>query len=322
MNPSPEGFLSIGLLLAGALTLNPVLAEEAYPGLPTRSQNPLLQGYFIPAAPITTARVWSFSQALFITNTYQLDQDNDETLEIDIENTRLDLQASYRHQNWYFNSNIPLISNRSGRLDQTIESWHDIFGLPQGGRDSAVNNQLRLLYRDSDKVVIDSDHSSDGLGDIQLALGYQWSPSTQLWVSLELPTSTASGPISNDAIDAAAWLSSHSTGSSTLTHYHTLGLALPADSGLFEGRVNSRVWFGQLGMRYSWSRRYQLILQLDVHSRIVHHSDLDALDNSVQAQFGLRLLFKGHGIDLFFSEDILPGHAPDISFSLRIFPHP
>ena len=61
-------------------------------------------------------------------------------------------------------------------------------------------------------------------------------------------------------------------------------------------------------------------LQFDFHSQTIEHSELKAFGNSLQAQFGLGFLqlFGEHRLDFFFSEDILVGSAPDISFGLRL----
>ena len=47
---------------------------------------------------------------------------------------------------------------------------------------------------------------------------------------------------------------------------------------------------------------------------------LTAFGNSLQIQLGLGFpqLFENHRLDVFFSEDILVGSAPDISFGLRL----
>ena len=298
------------------------IAEQYYSGLPTRSQNPLLQSYFIPAIPVTSPDAWTFSQALYFTNTYQLDKSSTEELVIDVENTRFDFQLSYSKEHWHFNINGSLISNRAGYLDQTIQSWHDIFGLPQGGRDLAENDQINLFYQKDGVNIIDSQQSNEGLGDIQIAIGYQLNTSSQLWFALELPTSSSSEFISNDAIDAAIWYSSQSQSTGDLSLYGTLGLAFPANNGILENQLNNQFGFGQLGLNYALSSSYQLILQADFHSQIVDESNLDALDHSLQAQFGLRFptLFENYQLDLFFSEDIFPGHAPDITFGLRFSP--
>ena len=294
---------------------------DPYPGLPTRSQNPLLQSYFIPAIPLTSPDKWTSSQAVYFTNTYQLDKSSQEELIIDVENTRFDFQLTYRHELWLFNINASLINNRSGYLDQTIESWHDIFGLPQGGRNMAENDQINLFYQKDGVNIIDSQQASEGLGDIQLATGYQLNANSQLWLALEIPSSSSEF-ISNDAIDTAIWYSSISQHSDNFSTYGSIGLAFPANNGLLENRLNKQFTFGQLGLNYAFDPSYHIVLQADFHSEIVKQSCLDAFGHSLQAQFGLRFpsLFEDYQLDLFFSEDIFPGHAPDITFGLRVSP--
>jgi hypothetical protein len=307
--------LSISLLFLAL----PVLAQD-YPGLPTRSQNPLLQSYLIPTIPLNAHGGWSFAHNLYITNTYQEDSNNFENLIIDVENTRYDFQAAYQYNQWTLGLTLSLISNQKGQLDQTIEGWHDFFGLPQGGRNQVANNQINLLYQKNGLDIINSNQSSSGIGDIQLTAAYAVSPQQSLWVTLELPSSENSEFLSNQKTDAAiAYSSSHQI-SDQITGYGTLGLSLLADSGLLKNRLNQQIVFAQFGVIYAYSEQYHFLLQTDFHSSMVENSDLDAFDHSLQAQFGLRLpkAFDQYQLDIFFSEDILPGHAPDITFALRL----
>jgi len=311
----------IRIFLTGLLIIlfTPAYASD-YPGLPTRSQNPLLQGYFIPAMPLTSNAGWSFSHALYITNTYHLDQNPAEQVIIDVENKRYDFQTSYSQELWHFNLNISLIDNRAGFLDNTIENWHDFFGLPQGGRDQAAPDQLQLFYQKDGQTVFDSQQPDQGLPDIQLALGYQLNNYSQLWMGIELPSGSSYDFISNDAADFALWLSSSAEINPKINTYGSLGVALPSDGGVFKHRLNDQFLFAQAGMTYAFTDDYVLLLQADYHSPIVNDSELDTLDHSLQAQFALRLpsLIDNHQLELFFSEDVFPGHAPDISFSIRL----
>lgn len=321
MNWINDKYCSIAVSSFAAVFFSLPLFAGAYPGLPTHSQNPLLQGYFIPANPISSSDNWSFSHSLYITNTFQQEQNGSEQLIIDAENTRYDFQASYRQRGWLFNINLSLIDNQGGFLDQTIESWHDIFGLPQNGRVSAENNRMQLFYQHQSDTLIDSQSSISGLGDIQLAAGHQLSPNSQLWFAIELP-SDSDAFLSNGAIDIALWYSVYASSFEILTPYATLGASFPADSGLFENHLNSHFFFAQMGLIYAYQPTYHFFIQSDMHSKIVSGSRLDALGNSLQVQFGLRLptIIDNHQLDLFFSEDIFPGHAPDITFGIRLSP--
>ncbi len=294
--------------------------SQDYPGLPTRSQHPLLQSYFIPAIPVTSDRKWSYSQSLYITNTYQLEDYRQEEVEIDVENTRLDFQITYYSKPWYFNVNIPYINNKSGFMDETINHWHEFFYLPKGGRDKAEDNQIGLFYKNEDRTFFDIDQPTEGLADVQLALGYQIDNSTQAWIGLEIPSSNDSALISNDAIDTAIWISKSAIPFDYFTGYFTLGLAFPANEGLFKNDLRKQIGFAQFGIDYSINADYELVFQADFHTEMLKKTNLEALSNSLQGQFVLRCnhLIPHHTVDFFFSEDIYSGHAPDITFSMRI----
>ncbi len=312
----------LAALLAGMGFFSGALwAAPAYPGLPTRDQTPLLQAYFIPAAPLTPRQGWAFSNSLYITNTYQRDQSASEDLTIDVENTRFDFQASFAQQDWLFNINIPLIRNSAGFLDQTIVGWHDFFGLPQGGRDQAQNDQILMHYRNAQGEVFKLTQSDSGIGDIQFAAAYRLSPLDHIWLGVELPASN-DRLLSNQASDIALWYSHTAQTRRNLTPFGMIGLSFPADGGMFRRQLNPQFAFGQLGLVYSWRPAWQFLLQADFHSAIVKHSRLDALNNSLQTQFGLRLaqLSTSLQLDIFFAEDVYPGHAPDITFGFRLSP--
>ncbi|MDJ0880390.1 MAG: DUF3187 family protein [Gammaproteobacteria bacterium] len=296
-----------------------VLAESSI-GLPTRSQNPLLQGYFLPVTPHIGSTGWSYSHALYITNTYQVEQTGAEQAIVDVENTRYDLQANYTQELWHFNINASLIDNSSGFMDQTIERWHDFFGLPQAGRDKAVNNQLKLYYAKDGVVLVDSETADNGISDLQLGIGYQLKDNLQLWIAAEIPLGTSYDFISNDGIDLAGWLSLNSSINEKSHLYGTAGLAIPHQGGLLKNQLNDQYAFGQFGWRYILNPDIQFLIQGDYHSPIIKKSNLDIFDHSFQAQFALRLpnLLDGLQLDIFFSEDLFPGHAPDITFSIRI----
>jgi hypothetical protein len=307
--------LGISLLFLPLL----VLAQD-YPGLPTRSQNPLLQSYLIPTVPLNAHGEWSFAHNLYITNTYQNDASSNEYLVIDVENTRYDFQAAYQYNQWTFGLTLSLISNQSGQLDQIINGFHSSLDLPEGGRDLVPDDQINLIYQKNGIDIIHSNQSSSGMADIQLNASYPLSPSQSLWVVLELPSSESSEFISNQQTDVAVAYSSNNIQSDQLTSYSTIGLSILADSGLLEHQLNKQVVFAQFGLSYAYSDQYHFLLQADFHSSMVKDTHIEALDHSLQGQFGLRLpkLFDHQQLDIFFSEDILPGHAPDVTFALRL----
>ena len=99
-----------------------------------------------------------------------------------------------------------------------------------------------------------------------------------------------------------------------------LGISFPADDGTLEGLIVDEIWVAQLGLEYRFSENLVGTAQLDLHSATIDDSDLDAFGESLQIQLGLGFLqlFENHRLDLFFSEDILVGTAPDITFAAHL----
>lgn len=298
------------------------LQAADWPGLPTRDQNPVLQGYLIPTQPVTTAADgWSGGASLYITNTYQQDHSTEQQLVIDVENTRLDLQLNYRQGDWVFSANLPLFDNRAGQLDRLILDWHDFFGLPQGGRDQAPLDRLLMYWQADGQDRFRIEQPVSGIGDLQLSTGYRLSPQGELWFALELP-SNSDPLLSNGGIDAALWWRYHGDPTRPLQTYGSAGLSWLHDGGVLKGHREPVIGFLQAGLRYRWNPAVEGLLQIDAHSPIADDSRVDGLDTSLQGQFGIRFpdLIKGYRLDLYFSEDILPGHAPDITFALSLSP--
>ena len=304
------------------LVTSPFLRAADWPGLPTRDQNPLLQGYLIPAQPVLSERDgWSRGLSLFITNTYQTDQSPRQSLIIDAETTRLDLQLGYRKDRWSFGVNLPLVDTRGGQLDRLIIDWHDFFGLPQGGRNQAPLDTLQMSWTVDGQQRVDIRKPVSGIGDLQLSIGYQAGPSDEFWLALELPS--GNDPLlSNDGVDLAVWWRRKGDPGARVQGYGSLGLSLMQDGGVLENHMKQSLLFAQAGIRFRWNPSIEGLFQIDAHTPLVKDSEVDGLDSSLQGQFGLRFpdLIKGCRLDLFFSEDIWPGHAPDITFGLSLSP--
>ena len=66
---------------------------------------------------------------------------------------------------------LSVVSHVPGVFDGFIETWHDFFHLPQGGRDTAPRDRLAIRYDKGSAGV----HVTDGvtsLGDIALGVGH------------------------------------------------------------------------------------------------------------------------------------------------------
>jgi hypothetical protein len=290
-------------------------------GFATRDQNPILQSIYLPTlATFNPANGWKVDHSLYITNTLQEESNDDESLLIDVENYRYELGLRYRQDKWLARLDIPFVSNSGGRLDSTIENWHEFFGLPNGNRDKYPQDDININYQRDGALEYNQHESSSGLGDIGIAIGYQADDSLAYFAGIELPTGDADNFSGNDAVDSALWLTYQGRAGEQFGTFGLLGVSFPGDGGNLEGLIVERIWVAQLGFDYLITPSIITTVQLDMHSRSIEDSDLDAFGNSLQAQFGLGFLnlIGEHRLDLFFSEDILVGSAPDITFGVRL----
>ena len=58
-------------------------------------------------------------------------------------------------EGWEYLFEVSALSHRAGRLDGFIETWHDVFHLPQGDRDRAPRDRLALVYANGGRTYYD-----------------------------------------------------------------------------------------------------------------------------------------------------------------------
>lgn len=281
----------------------------------------MLQPVFLPAYLNPGADDgWRVDHSLYITNTYQNESRGTETLIIDVENYRYELDLALRRDAWVMQASLALLANRSGELDGLIEDWHNTFGLPQGGRSSRTQDLLEIVYTRDGLTRYSQTESSSGLADLSLALGYYPETALGYYIGVELPSGSASDFSGNDAVDWALWMLGETPVDDEMTIYGLVGVSFPGNDGPLKGLLAREIWVAQLGFEYRLGERYHAIGQLDLHTAAVDDSELKAFGNSLQLQLGLGIerLLDDYRLELFFSEDILVGSAPDISFGARL----
>ena len=290
-------------------------------GYATRDMNPMLQPIYLPTlATFGAVDGWKIDHSVYISNTLQDQSRGDEELLIDVENYRYELGLRFRQERWRARIDIPYIANSAGELDGTIDNWHDFWGFSDGSRNDFPNDQINISYQRDGEIEYRQDERSSGLADIGLALGYQVTDGLAWFAGIEIPTGDADDFSGNEAVDTALWLTYQGHLSEDSGVFALFGLSFPGDGGDLEGLVVERIWVAQAGFDYRLYPSVIATLQLDWHSETIEDSELRAFGNSLQVQIGLGITdFPGkHRLDLFFSEDIVVGSAPDITFGLRL----
>lgn len=299
-------------------------ATAASVGLNTRDQNPMLQAYYLPSIDIQENTGWHFTHSLFISNTYQKESNDNESLLIDVENYRYDFSLAYQTEQWRITATLPFIANDRGSLDGLIEDWHDTFGLPQGGRTTNPDDQIELSYSRNGQTIFEQVKPDSDIGDLALAFNYRLSSdtksSTELGIGIELSTGSIDSNSGNESADLALWMTKATRFSEHSMFYGLLGISLPGKGGQLESYLQDQIWLAQLGTQYQLTPKMTGVMQFDLHTATLSSTELKAFGNSVQIQLALqfRNWFDNYYIDLFFSEDIMVKSAPDITFGLRL----
>ena len=193
-------------------------------------------------------------------------------------------------EGWEYLFEVSALSHHAGRLDGFIETWHDVFHLPQGDRDRTPRDRLALVYTNGGRTYYDIGQSVSSLGDISLGLGYavpHWPLSNDglaIRVSVKLPTGDESALAGSGGYSASLWAETSGAlpgfaDSRSWLYSASLGaLAGEAPSGLSDlgGRF---VAFGHLGVTWRPLNYLSLTVQLDAHSSPYGASDVAPLSD-------------------------------------------
>ena len=112
---------------------------------------------------------------------------------------------------WEYLFEASALSHRTGAFDGFIETWHDVFHLPQGDRDRAPGDRLALFYANGGRTYYDIGRSVSSFGDISLGVGYavpHWPfPNDGLAIrgSVKLPTGDEASLAGSGGRSASLW---------------------------------------------------------------------------------------------------------------------
>jgi len=297
-------------------------ASKNFQPFDTRDQNLLM---LIHGQPLpTNAGLLRKSQSMWlnslvITNTLNIENNNQETIYLDYETYRYNL--SYQHgitDNWNLKLDIPLIHQTGGAFDSPIDHWHQFFGLPRANRPFVENNQYNIHYASQSQVQLKLDEASTALGDIQIAITrtlIQNSNSmVSLWTSLKLATGNEDKLTGNGATDISAWLAVNQRLSERWVLNMNAGTVILGSSNYQHIPLSDYVFYGHAMLGWSLDESVDLKLQLQGHSSYYQHSQLKILGNSYFITFGGSININScNKLDFAISEDIKVDASPDAS---------
>ncbi|MDE0241251.1 MAG: DUF3187 family protein [bacterium] len=234
-------------------------------------------------------------------------------------------------QGWEYFFEVPAVAHSAGAFDGFIEGWHDVFGLPQGGRDTAPRDRLSLTYADGRTIRADVGRDVLSFGDASFGVGHALpSPPLQndgmaVRAAVKLPTGDTDSLTGSGGFSASTWVETSgalpgSRESRRWLYAATLGaLAGTAPEGL--PTADHFIAFGGLGVTWRALEDLQFTVQVDAHSSPYGASGLAALsDTAVILGMGGSLRLTEHLVlDVAVTEDDgVHRSAPDIGLHLAM----
>jgi hypothetical protein len=271
-------------LAALALYASPALSDP----FPVRDQNPLLAGFELPAMhPVDIPNEWTFDASFSWASSAIVQTAARETLIVDAETRELRMSLGRGFGNGYaVRIDVPYRQTTGGSLDNFIDEWHDIFGLPEGARPSLPRDALQITYDRDGRRLIDERASQSGIGDISLQLGKRFGTSPFAgWITVKLPTGNADTFTGSGSVDVGAALAfEHSFGDRYGVYAQLAGTWL-GDTDRLRQQQENLVWSGVLGVHARVFKNLTLTAQLDAHSA-VYDSGVDYLGEALALTLG------------------------------------
>lgn len=301
----------------------------------TANQNPLVHGYGLPAertSQLLPSGTWTAVVTQDVASIYSSSSSDTEQLLLDGEQYRWALTGKYAlSDRLELGLELPVIHQSGGFLDSMIIDWHNLWGLPQGGRDSAQNNRLTYRYSKDGSQRLNVTDTSTGVGDISLLAAYRLFDQHQdrdhdavaIRAQLKLPTGNSDSLHGTGSTDLALFLTgatNRATEWGTLGVYGSAGGMFSSDGDLLSEQRENLIGFGSAGIGWSPTSWIAFKAQLDLNTAFYRDSSLDELSKTalMLTLGGTLQLADNYLLDIGLSEDLTVAAAPDVTFHLGL----
>ena len=261
-----------------------------------------------------------------VANTYSVESNDSEAMNVDVETRRVAFRAAVGlGAGWELEAEVPWLRHEGGDLDEVIEDWHDFFNLPDGDRDQAPRDLIDIRYA-APGVDVALQEEVDGWGDVNLGLVKQLWTSEKAAISARLGAKLGTGDEdellgsgSEDYYLSFNFSSDHRTDLPFRWHAQ-VGYLRAGDADVLGNIQEQDLWFAGGGMEWRTWESFHLKLQVDSHAAVADSATDQAGTTAVQLTAGASWLFaRGWEAEFSFSEDINVETAPDfvLLFGLR-----
>lgn len=299
------------------------------------NQSPLVMIHPLPAdssSLVTPKGKLSTALTFDLANNYAKSSSTGESLILDGESTRTTLHLRYGLTDAVeIGAELPWITQDGGFFDSFIIGWHDTFGMPQGGRNTAPKNRISYSYTKNgvQKLVMNS--SGSGVGDVVLNGGLRLyeektaalHDSISLRTTVKLPSGDSNYLRGSGAAGGTISLngaSNHFTEYGTLGLFGSVGGLYSAKGDVLRDQQEPLAAFGTVGLGWGVTPWISFKVQLNANSRLYKDSSLAEVSKpAFMLVFGGALKFPGdYTLDIGVTEDISVGTAPDVALHLGL----
>jgi hypothetical protein len=229
-------------------------------------------------------------------------------------NERLGLALGFSQRNYF-----------GGAMDNSIEEFHDLFGLSQHGRDQAPHNDTRIVRYDTyGNIIEDTNDISEAnnnnlLFTIKFILdhGTKHMPAVGISGIVRYGLDTPPREHDDGTIDIGMGIGFSKRWADQWYSYHYLGLTRYGQAEVFNVRLEKNTFFGMTALAWHWRKNSSILLQYMVHEGAL--KDFGSMsDASHEVDLGLKWLFSdGDIIEIGLIENILiVDNSPDFGIHL------
>jgi hypothetical protein len=223
---------------------------------------------------------------------------------------------------------LPFISNTPGSLDGFIQWYHNLFGLPNSGRETVANNRFGFSLAQGGTTLMNHGSTFFGLSDVTTRFKYRLTDHINLPFKLavapylKIPTGQGSRGLGSKRFDAGISL----FGEKSLNRFHLttqVGYTLLGDHHLFQGLVRNGFFnFGQ-SFEFQIMDGWSALVQLTGNTPAFKNTDIPVLSDIVldlNVGFAGEFPVRHETISRFFyqfsfAEDVT-GSGPSVDFSI------
>jgi len=318
--------LSIGLV--AMMTVPHAASDPEANPIWVENLSPLSGLVALPAMRTANVKAgWKVDTHVAIASQFVVDQKAGESVFFDGETTRATLALEYGWSaDWSLRLSLPWVSQDPGFLDGVINDWHQVFGMPDGGRTRYPNQQLSYRYSNGNQTSDLLQQSNNGVGDVRLELNHALyrAPGQVVSVSLGYKAPTGdegrlTGSGESDVFAALRFSGDHLS-DLPLTWHGQMGYTYAGRSELLGSRQKQNLWFLGLGLDWQIAERWSLLAQYDAHAGIID-SDIDALGATPAGMLSAGIRWRPSSqwaIDASFIEDVVVSSAPDVTFQATL----